>query len=308
MSDLADARLAAQRALSRALASARDVRAATPAILAAISKPLGCVVSEMWVVDDARDVLRAVGAWTGGERYAGFIERGAAVEFVPGRGLPGLAWERAAPQWMTDVATDDVFERKLPAGAYGVHAAVAFPILFGGEVTGAVQFFFPAVREPDAAMMESFADIGEQLGLFLERARVDEVSLRQAAEILELSAPLLLVAPRTLLLPVIGSFDARRAVHVTERLLARVSETGARHVVLDLTGAGAVDTFMAQRMLDAITAVKLLGSQPILTGLPPSAARTLVMLGVSLGDVKAFASLADGLAFVRGEAPAPRAS
>ena len=298
MSDLIKARLAVQHDLSRALASARQVRDAAPAILGAIGPRLGCVVSEMWVVEEPEAVLQSVGTWAADERYAAFLGTDTVFHFARGRGLPGLAWEHASPQWMTDVSTHPSFERQVAALTCGLRAAVAFPILFGGNVTGVVQFFYPEIRQPDEEMMATFADIGEQLGLFLERARIDGVLLRQAEEIMELSAPILRVAPHAILLPIIGAFDERRAIHVTERLLTHVVELGARHVVLDLTSAGSMDTFMAQRILDTIAAVKLLGSEPILTGVQPEAARTLVLLGIEFKQLKVCASLAGGLALL----------
>jgi anti-anti-sigma regulatory factor len=299
MPTLADARLAVQRDLSRVLASARDVREAAPAILGAISGRLGCVVSEMWVVGEERPLLQSVATWRADDRFQPFVERGAHVELERGQGLPGLAWEHGAPQWMTDVSTEVAFARKLDAIACGLHAAVAFPIVFGGLVTGVVQFFYAEARTPDVPMMDTFADIGEQLGLFLERARIDATALEQAREILELSAPILRVAPNALLLPVIGTFDAKRASHVAQKLLERVVETGSTWVILDVTGAPSLETFTAHRLLDTIAAVRLLGATTILTGVQASAARTLVLLGVDFKNLVVCGSLADGLAFLR---------
>ncbi len=303
MPTLAEARLAVQRDLSRVLASARQVRDAAPAILGAISGRLGCVVSEMWVVGEDRQLLQSVATWRADDRYAPFIARGAHSEFERGQGLPGLAWEHGAPQWMADVSTEEAFARKLDAIACGLHAAVAFPIVFDRVVTGVVQFFYPETRTPNVELMTTFADIGEQLGLFLERARIDATALKQAQEILELSAPILRVAPNAVLLPVIGSFDAKRASHVSQKLLERVVETSAHWVVIDVTGAAALETFTAHRLLETIAAVHLLGSKVILTGVQASAARTLVLLGVEIKNVVVCGSLADGLAFLREHTP-----
>lgn len=303
MSILADARMAVQRDLSRVLASARDVRDASPAILEAISGRLGCVVSEMWVAAEDRPVLQLVATWRANERYQPFLESGTHAEFERGHGLPGLAWDRGSPQWMSDVSTDETFARKLDATACGLHAAIAFPIVFGGIVTGVVQFFYPETRTPDTAMMDTFADIGEQLGLFLERARIDATALKQAQEILELSAPVLRVAPNAILLPVIGTFDAKRASHVAQKLLERVVETGAKWVLIDVTGAASLETFTAHRLLETISAVRLLGATTILTGVQAAAARTLVLLGIDFKNLVVCGSLADGLAFLREHTP-----
>lgn len=303
MSTLTDARMAVQRDLSRVLASARDVRDAAPAILEAISGRLGCVVSEMWVIGEERGVLQSVATWRASERFQPFLDRGARSEFERDEGLPGLAWDRGAPQWMNDVSTDETFARKLDAVGCGLHAAVAFPIVFGGIVTGVVQFFYPETRTPNVELMDTFADIGEQLGLFLERARIDATALKQAQEILELSAPVLRVAPNAILLPVIGTFDAKRASHVAQKLLERVVETSAHWVLIDVTGAASLETFTAHRLLDTISAVRLLGATTILTGVQAAAARTLVLLGVDFKNLVVCGSLADGLAFLREHTP-----
>lgn len=295
MTDLVDARLALQHDLSRALASARQVRDAAPKILASISERLGCVVSEMWVIDEARGVLASAGTWAKTGAYRAFLATDDSFVFPKGNGLPGLAWEKGTPQWMRDVSTDAKFERRPAASACNLRAAVAFPITFGESVLGVVQFFYPELREPDAKLMATFADIGEQIGLFLERARADAIVLRQANELVALSAPILRVAPHAILLPIIGAFDARRAVQVTERLLTHVVDLGVHVVVLDLTSAGEMDTYMAQRILDTVASVRLLGARTILTGVQPAAARTLALLGIDFRQLEVCSSLADGL-------------
>ncbi len=70
-----------------------------------------------------------------------------------------------------------------------------------------------------------------------------------------------------------------------------------------MTGAAALETFTAHRLLETIAAVHLLGSKVILTGVQASAARTLVLLGVEIKNVVVCGSLADGLAFLREHTP-----
>lgn len=295
--DIIPARLAAQRDLSRVLASARQVRHAALAILQAVSPHLGCAVSELWIVG-AHGTLEPAAVWTENDSYAIFA-RDRSFRFERGKGLPGLAWERRSPQWMSNVAIDPMFERKLAANACGLRAAVAFPVVFEESVSGVVQFFYTQPREADAGLMESFADIGEQIGLYFERAKAEAVVARQASELLELSAPILRIAPRVILLPIIGTFDARRADTITERLLAAVVEQSAHTVVLDITSAGAADQVMAELITRAVASIRLLGADTILTGVQPDAARALALTGVDLGEVDVCSSLADGLARLR---------
>jgi anti-anti-sigma regulatory factor len=291
-------RLAAQRDLSRVLASGREIRPTSKLILDALSGPLDCVVSELWRVDETRDMLCCVAAWSKGPQYGPFTQTSEGSEFGRGVGLPGRVWASGAPQWIVNAGDDPHFARKLQANACGIHAAVAFPVAARGKVCGVVQFFYDRVREPDAEAMELFGDVGEQIGLFFERARADAILLEQAKELVELSAPVLKVGPRALLVPIVGTLDARRADRLMDRLLEAVVRASAHTVVLDVTGAGVIDTYMAQRILDTVAGLRLLGARAILTGVQPNAARTLALLGINLADVDVCATLADGLAAI----------
>ena len=56
-----------------------------------------------------------------------------------------------------------------------------------------------------------------------------------------------------------------------------------------------MDTRTAQYLLEAISAVRLLGAQVILTGVRPAIAQTLVHLGIDLSNVATRPSLEAGL-------------
>ena len=64
---------------------------------------------------------------------------------------------------------------------------------------------------------------------------------------------------------------------------------------MDITGVPAIDTQIAQHIIETIASVRLLGSQVILTGVRPSIAQTLVHLGIDLSDIVTRPSLVAGL-------------
>lgn len=138
------------------------------------------------------------------------------------------------------------------------------------------------------------ADAESKLALEL-RQTLDLVE-RQRAEILDISAPMLEVSGRTIAVPIIGTLDAERADLLESRILALVSERGARCVILDLTG---VDVFSTNQTAEQVArigrAIRLLGAQTIVTGISSSLARTLVLADVTLGDMKLLRSLRDGI-------------
>ena len=114
-----------------------------------------------------------------------------------------------------------------------------------------------------------------------ERERV----IRQQQEaIRELSTPVLQVRERLLILPIIGVLDGQRARQLTEQLLRGIRTNRANVVVIDITGVPAIDSTVANHLVQTVDASRLMGASVIITGLSPEIAQTLVTLGVDLGE------------------------
>ncbi|MGC8801457.1 MAG: PAS-domain containing protein [Chloroflexus sp.] len=125
----------------------------------------------------------------------------------------------------------------------------------------------------------------------------EEVIAAQAALLAELSTPLLEVAERVLLAPMIGAFDSTRVDSLIEMLLRTVQQRRARVVVLDVTGVPVIDTQVAHAILQCAVSIRLLGAQLVLTGIRPDVAQTLVALGVDLSTIVTRADLRDGIRY-----------
>jgi rsbT co-antagonist protein RsbR len=82
---------------------------------------------------------------------------------------------------------------------------------------------------------------------------------------------------------------------LTERLLHRITETNSLIALLDITGVPTIDTQTAQHLIEMIAAVRLLGSEVVMTGVRPIIAQTLVHLGIDLSNVTTRPALAAGL-------------
>src|SRR5260370_38829793 len=60
-----------------------------------------------------------------------------------------------------------------------LRAAIAFPILLGGDVLGVIGFISRDLSQPDQDLLVVLANIGSQIGQFTQRAAaVDELRLR----------------------------------------------------------------------------------------------------------------------------------
>lgn len=140
-------------------------------------------------------------------------------------------------------------------------------------------------------------DIKQAEELRRQLAIREEVIAAQAALLAELSTPLLEVAPRVLLAPMVGAFDSARVAMLIEALLHAVQQRHARVVVLDVTGVPVIDTQVAHAILQCATSVRLLGAQLVMTGIRPDVAQTLVALGVDLSTIITRADLRDGVRY-----------
>lgn len=111
----------------------------------------------------------------------------------------------------------------------------------------------------------------------------------------ELSAPIIPVAARVLVAPLIGAIDSTRAMTFTETVLTAVEQQRARIVILDITGVPVIDTQVAKVLIETADAVGLLGTQVILVGIRPEVAQTMVGLGIELHNLQTYRDLEQAL-------------
>jgi PAS domain S-box-containing protein len=141
-------------------------------------------------------------------------------------------------------------------------------------------------------------DATEQIRNEEERALLHEqVIAAQQAALRELSTPIIPLTDDLVAMPLIGAIDSNRAQQVIETLLAGVAASRATTAILDITGVQVVDTQVANALLRAAQAVKLLGARVVLTGIRPEIAQTLVGLGLDLSGIVTRATLQSGIAF-----------
>jgi rsbT co-antagonist protein RsbR len=150
-------------------------------------------------------------------------------------------------------------------------------------------------------------DVSEQERAEEERSKLQEQIIQtQEAMLNELSTPLIPLADNVVAMPLIGSIDSRRAQQLVDTLLEGVSALQARMTILDITGVPVVDTQVANALIRAAQAVRLLGAKVILTGIRPEVAQTLVGLGVDMTDIITRGTLQSGIAYALSNARARR--
>lgn len=129
---------------------------------------------------------------------------------------------------------------------------------------------------------------------------LDEISRIQREKILahskslmEMSTPVTPIWEGILLLPLLGIVDSSRTHDIMHKTLSKISETRAKAFVMDISGVSTVDTAVANQLIKITKATQLMGCESIISGISPAIARTIVELGISVGEVKTTATLRD---------------
>lgn len=171
----AEQRLATQYAVTRILAESTTLGNALPKILRAICENLEWKVGALWRIDHQANVLRCEDVWhIPSAKVTEFEAITREITFPPGVGLPGRVWVSGEPAWIPDVVQDSNFPRAAIAVKEGLHGAFGFPIRFGNEILGVIEFFSSRVEQFDKDLLEVIASISSQIGQFIERKRVEK--------------------------------------------------------------------------------------------------------------------------------------
>ena len=119
----------------------------------------------------------------------------------------------------------------------------------------------------------------------------------QRERLVEMSTPLIPITSQIMVMPLIGSMDAERAAQILEVALSGAQHSGAKVVILDITGLRHIDTSVADTLLKTARALRLIGAHSILTGIRAVVAQTLVSLGVELSSLETRSTLQNAIAF-----------
>lgn len=151
-----------------------------------------------------------------------------------------------------------------------------------------------------------YEDITERKRIEAERAALQEQVIRaHETALAQMSTPLIPISDDVVVMPLIGAMDSQRAERVLTTLLEGVTSSHARVAIVDITGVSVVDHEVANSLVRAAQAVKLLGAQVVLTGIRPEVAQTMIELAVDLQGIVTRSTLQSGIAYAVGQLGQP---
>jgi rsbT antagonist protein RsbS len=92
--------------------------------------------------------------------------------------------------------------------------------------------------------------------------------------------------------------DDQSVLALQEDLAAKVVETGARGVIIDITAVEIIDSFIGRMFATIAGMCRMLDAETVVVGMRPAVAITLVELGLSLGGVRTALNLEKGVALL----------
>jgi len=110
--------------------------------------------------------------------------------------------------------------------------------------------------------------------------------------------PILRMGPFLLVSIQVDMHD-RLAMVLQDDLTARISELGARGVLIDISGVEVVDSFMGRMLANTAAMARVLDADTVVVGMRPAVAITLVELGLSLPGVRTAIDVERGMELLR---------
>src|SRR3982075_758798 len=188
-------------------------------------------------------------------------------------------------------------ERIIPRGVE-THEVVGIVLLLRDVLARSLVAKYQADFEKLNRILDAYEPAANRIANTVAVGFVQEperVIRQQQEAIRELSTPVLQVRERLLILPIIGVIDPQRARQLTEQLLRAIRTNRAKVVVIDITGVAAMDSNVANHLVQTVEASRLLGATVIVTGLSPEIAQTLVTIGVDLSEMATVGDLQGGI-------------
>ncbi|MBC7804311.1 MAG: EAL domain-containing protein [Candidatus Parcubacteria bacterium] len=179
----AELQQAMEHRVTRLLSEAESLEQVMPEIIRTVCEALGCACGARRTWDEREQKIACAETWCEpSPDIRQFLDLSREPRSLPrsSGGLLRRVLASGEPTWITDVTGDPSFRRGPEALKAGLRGAFAFPIRFGNETLGIMEFFGRGSRAPDPVLIQSTRSIGSQIGQFMGRKQAEERVLRLA--------------------------------------------------------------------------------------------------------------------------------
>ena len=104
---------------------------------------------------------------------------------------------------------------------------------------------------------------------------------------------------RCLLVTIQVDMDDRLATTLQDDLTERISSTGARGVLIDISSVELVDSFIGRMLANVAAMARVLDASTVVVGMQPAVAITLVELGLELPGIRTALNVERGMRLLR---------
>lgn len=183
---------------------------------------------------------------------------------------------------------DDVFIEANYQPLIGDDGSVSGVLMIGCDVSGSEKRLRKAF-----AMMEKKSTALNQA---LQEAREAHAMREEMDRALQaMATPVTPIWDEVLLLPLVGIVDSTRTDDAMKTTLDKISSTGAKMFILDISGVPSMDTAVANQLIKITKATKIMGCETIVSGVSSAIAHTIVELGIDIGEMMTTSSLRDAV-------------
>lgn len=258
----------------------------------AVVRHLDAAFARVWTLNPDEDVLEL-------QASAGMYTHlnGPHGRVPVGRFKIGLIAAERQPHLTNSVVGDPRVGDQEWARREGMVSFAGYPLVVEDRLVGVLAMF--ARRPLPEDTLEALSSVANTIAQGIERKRADEALAEYARErerlLEEVSTPVVPVLEGVLVLPLIGSLDTLRMERATKAALQEVTRTGARAIIIDITGARVVDSHAVANLGNLVAALRLVGAAAVVTGVGAQAAQSLVGLGLDLHGLRTHRTLAQAL-------------
>jgi len=170
-------RQAMEHRVTRLLAESESLKDVIPKVLQTMCEALGCACGARRTWNEREQRIACAETWSEpSAEIEQFLELSREPRSLPqsSGGLLRRVLASGAPTWISDMTADPSFRRGPEALKAGLRGAFAFPIRFGNETLGIMEFFSRESRQPDDGLVQGTRSIGSQIGQFMARRQAEE--------------------------------------------------------------------------------------------------------------------------------------